>query len=205
MLYRKLDLFPTSILTINMEDEITEEDRKEMILDADKIIDRGIIETNPSAPKYQTPPIIFSNSSLEVWKKLERSFLSCCHFYLQTVEGFCHHQNIHRITHTRAWVYKSNNVSVEPDKSVFFSPWHTHSPAFLCGIFYLSVPDNEKNNLSTGFRDPRGLAIGSPLDVNVHANINCWNIFPGWLPHRANVIDSPDWRYTVAADAFITI
>tara|TARA_R110002153_G_scaffold98235_1_gene233260 strand:- start:195 stop:632 length:438 start_codon:yes stop_codon:yes gene_type:complete len=119
-----------------------------------------------------------------------------CKEYETTVRTITSAQDMIEPLGASAWFVKQNNTINENN----INPYHDHSPAYLSGIFYLRVPEGEGGG--TEFIDPR---------TNQHKNISRrflapkhlnWLIFPSWLSHRTEWLDSDDSRYVIAANVY---
>lgn len=198
MKYQKIEIFPTRMLKVDVRDELTLDDRNLMVKLVDILYDQDQWDKNPLSPRFQTHAILFQESAPEVWQKLKKSFLEACEIYIKSVENFFEKPEQIKLLYSRAWCYKSNIDTVNKGNL----PWHVHRSSFLSGIYYLQAPEDEANKMSTEFSDPLGLSMGHTRDVSLLNEIGCWTIFPGWLPHRAQQVETKEYRYTIAADCY---
>jgi len=203
MKHAKIDLFPTSIIKIDLSDYFTSQDQGEMIKDIDYLINSGMYENTGNHPLYQTKIILFNNDRPKVWTKLKESFYNACYFYLEQVPEFCSKHDLSTINpiDSHAWAYKSWHSLNKKQNN---NPIHTHSPAFLSGVFYLDLPISDYKK-GTEFFDPRGSLYMTDKSYQIEPSLFSWIIFPAWIPHRACLIDSEKPRYTIAANMFISI
>jgi hypothetical protein len=77
------------------------------------------------------------------------------------------------------------------------NPWHHHNPAFLSGVYYLKIPGDGTVG-GTEFHDPRTAPALGTRNQSVEPVENSWVIFPGWLQHRSNYVDTEEPRYVIA-------
>lgn len=201
--YFKTDLFPTSMIKIDLSDHFTSQDQDEMIKDIDHLIDTGLYENNGCHPLYQTKIILFNDDRPKVWKKLKNSFYNACYLYLENVPEFCSKHILPTINpiDSHAWAYKSWHSLNQKQNN---NPVHTHSPAFLSGVFYLNLPISDYKK-GTEFFDPRSSTLATTASYVMEPSLFSWLIFPGWLPHRACLMNSEEPRYTIAANMYISI
>ena len=75
MKYKKIEIFPTSILLVHVGDEITDEDRNNMIKSVDELYDRDLWDKDSQKPRFQTFAILFKDSAPPVWQKLKKPFI----------------------------------------------------------------------------------------------------------------------------------
>lgn len=200
MKYKKIEIFPTSILLVHVGDEITQEDRELMVRSVDELYEKDLWDKDTSKPRFQTFAVLFKDSAPPVWHKLRQTFIEACNLYIKTVEDVVPNKDNLKIDHVRAWCYKSSRETIPDDRN----PMHSHRPSFLSGVFYLKIPDGE-HTVGTEFGDPLGISFGKTRDVIVTNSEFCWTIFPGHLPHRACQIDTIESRYVIAADCFVSL
>jgi hypothetical protein len=200
MKIQNIELFPTHLLRVDVSDFISDEDRTQMMMVVDELIDAGQIQPCPPAPLYQTNPILFRDDSHEVFRKLRESFINACFLYVQNVNDFSPNQSAIEPAGVGAWAYKGwkeLNSSQE-------NPWHNHNPSYLSGVYYLKVPgDGTKGG--TEFHDPRTVHSQGTRHQEVLPIENSWTIFPGWLYHKTSFIDSSDSRYVIAANLYVRV
>jgi hypothetical protein len=199
MRYQSVEVFPTTILKVDVENAITAEDREMMVRSVDQLYDRGDWDKDPLKPQYQTHPILFSDQAPPIWHKLRQTFIDACYLYLKAVEDVHQFQANINILQVRAWCYKSDRETKQQRNN----PMHTHRPSYLSGVYYLKLPNDSEDTVGTEFGDIKGITLGASRDVIVTNDLNCWSIFPGGMPHRAVQIDSDLPRYVIAADAFV--
>jgi hypothetical protein len=200
MKFQKLELFPTSLVRVDVSDSITNEDHEDMMNYTDELIDRGEVQPCPPAPLYQTNPIVFRDDSDAAFLKLRSTFLDACGVYLSCVPDFTPNQQALEPAGTGAWVYKGWSDLNETQTN----PWHHHNPAFLSGVYYLKVPGDHESG-GTEFHDPRIAEGHSTRHQAVNPIEKTWLIFPGWLPHKTNYAESNNPRYVVAANLYVRV
>ena len=119
---------------------------------------------------------------------------------MKATPDFTGQQNNLAFTHSGAWCYKgwrslNNNQS---------NPWHHHNPAFLSGVYYLKVPGDGSSG-GTEFHDPRTApALGTRFQ-SIAPQEYTWAIFPGWLSHKSNFVDTDEARYVIAANMYVKV
>jgi len=193
------DAFPTSIIEFDYSNVFTSEDQELMTKDIDFLIDNGEYQTQEGSPLYQTKTCLFYDDRQEIWLKLKETFLVSCKNYLMMVENFSKQQEALVPIHTLAWGYKSWKSCNEKVKNP--RPEHNHNPAYLAGVFYLKIPKSDCAR-GTEFIDPRDAFSSSQRNVYTDPVEFSWCIFPGWLTHKACLIDTEEPRYTVAANVY---
>jgi len=200
--YCKTDLFPTSVVKVDLSEHFTLQDQQEMIRDIDHLIDIGMFENTGNHPLYQTKIVLFNEDRPKVWKKLKDSFYNACYFYLKQTPEYCDKHTLETLNpiDSHAWAFKSWHSLNQKQNN---NPVHTHSPAYLSGVFYLKIPDNYKKG--TEFFDPKSSILKTNGSYVIEPDLFSWIIFPGWLPHRSCLIDSEDPRYTIAANMYISV
>jgi len=200
MEYQTHDLFPTSVVRVNCSSLLTNEDRQMMMQSVDQLIEMGLYTQNELTPKYQTHVILFQDDAPEIWKQLRTSFYGACKTYLEVVKDFTGNQDALEFTGSGAWCYKGWKSL----NAVETNPYHHHNPAFLSGVYYLRVPGDGTTG-GTEFHDPRTApAIGTRNKILTPIE-NSWVIFPGWLQHRSNFVETEEPRYVIAANAYVKV
>lgn len=198
-----LTAFPTSLVVVDTGQDMSEDHRSAMMADIDDMIQhKKYLQINQYTPRWQSLPVLFDIATTpgQHWQSLCRSFMQACKTYLDQVENFCNNQSALVPTSARAWFYKTDRQLNHIEKN----PWHTHTPGFLSGVFYLRVP----GDLSTGgteFMDPRGPLAHGSRDIEVTPYDLSWVIFPSWLQHRSVRIDTDESRYVIAADLYVAV
>jgi hypothetical protein len=202
MRYKIEDLFPTYILTLDLTDQISEDDISGMTGYIDGMIsDNKNLLTNELAPKYQSDSTLFREGQPDIFsKKLKNFFLEGCALYLKNVQNYVNRQDSIAITHVNSWFYCS-----WPEIHNNFNPWHDHNPAFLSGIFYIR---NKGNPVSTGteFCDPRKPWSQQPVMQSTLGVEKHFVIFPGWLCHRPmHDPSNEERRYVLACNSYAAV
>lgn len=201
MKFQKHDIFPTSIVKVDVSDKLSDQDHQNMMKQTDLMIENGQIQPCPPAPLYQTNATVFNDDSSESFLKLRQTFIDACGCYLSSVSDFCPNQNALEPTGTGAWVYKGWKNLNETQSN----PWHNHNPAFLSGVYYLKVP-GDLNSGGTEFHDPKHPQSHNTRNIQIAPTEKSWIIFPGWLMHKTNYVEtSEDTRYVVAANLFVRV
>lgn len=197
----KTEAFPTVLARFDTSSVITLEDRQSMISDIDHVIEHrlDLLDTGQSTPQYQSKTMLFTEefTSRPHWQKLADTWVDCCGIYMNQIPNLISKVEELYPTHIRAWFYRSDK-SVQPIK-----PWHSHTPGFLSGVFYLRIPGDNSKQGGTEFEDPRTGEARGPRDIMMLPLENSWLIFPSWLRHRADPSLTSDRRYTVAADMYV--
>lgn len=199
-----IQLYPTHIVRTDCSDFFTSEDHELMKESTDLLIENGRYTDNDLTPKYQTETILFLDDAPDIWKKLRESFYKACHNYLSTVTNFCPNQKNLKFSGCNAWVYKGWKGLNQYEKN----PWHHHNPAFLSGVYYIQIPPDASGDKSSGgteFTDPRCPEGQVMQNQMVAPQEYTWVIFPGWLTHRSNLVNSDIPRYVIAANMFVMI
>lgn len=200
MQYQTHELFPTNVVRVNCEGLITKEDQEMMIQSVDQLIEMGLYTDNEFTPKYQTQVVLFQEDAPPMWQKLKTSFYGACKTYLEVVKDFTGNQHALEFTGAGAWAYKGWK-SLNKIES---NPWHHHNPAFLSGVYYLKVPGDGTTG-GTEFHDPRTAPALGTRQQSVEPIENSWIIFPGWLQHRSNYVDTENPRYVIAANIYTRV
>tara|TARA_B100000085_G_scaffold50919_1_gene44193 strand:- start:1000 stop:1614 length:615 start_codon:yes stop_codon:yes gene_type:complete len=193
-------LFPTNLVRTDFKGFITPQDHQEMMDSVDMLIENGVYTDNDLTPKYQTSVVLFQDNAPPIWQKLKSTFYQACENYLKATPDFTGQQDSLAFTHSGAWCYKgwrslNNNQS---------NPWHHHNPAFLSGVYYLKVPGDGSSG-GTEFHDPRTApALGGRFQ-SIPPQEYTWAIFPGWLSHKSNFVDTDEARYVIAANMYVKV
>ncbi len=196
-----LQLYPTSIIQCDWSTYFSSLDIKDMIQDIDKIIDEKILmQYSEQTPRHQSKPILFKEDRPIVWQKLKHTFLISCRKYLDLVDDFTQNKNSLDFIGERAWFYKG---WLSSDKTQT-NPWHNHTPSFLSGVFYLSIPNNS-TDCGTEFADPRYNEFRNTRNQSTASFALTWAIFPGWLNHKSVQCNSEIPRYVIAADSYVKV
>jgi hypothetical protein len=201
--YTLNDLFPTKILTVDLNDFFSSDETNQMTNYIDKIIkEKDKLQINDLTPRYQSIPFLFHDSTPYLFStKLKNLFLNSCEIYVSTTDNFCKNQKHLIFTHATSWFY-CGWPELNKTQS---NPWHNHSPAFLSTVFYLKNTGNPSTT-GTEFHDPRG-----PW---THTSQMCYTpgvqghmvVFPGWLYHKAMNDDSnKEKRYVIASDIYAAV
>ena len=194
------ELFPTHIVRTDTSGFITPEDQQMMMMSVDQLIELGMYAQGDLIPKYQTHVMLFQDDAPPIWHKLKKTFHDACETYLKTIPDFCRNQDCVEFTALGAWAYKGwKSINAKEG-----NPWHHHNPAFLSGVYYLKVPDNEPA-YGTEFHDPRTAEAHGTRFQSVPAKEFSWIIFPGWLSHKSIQADSEEPRYVIAANMYVKI
>ena len=208
MQYKKIDLFPTTVLVVK-DDIFNKNEISSMIDDINYIIDQGTyVQVNELTPREQSRPILWRkeipwyNGEYNLcWDKLLTSFQSACSLYLQQVEYFVKQPESVFFTHARAWFYKGwHDLNIHES-----NPVHDHAFALLTGVYYLQIPGTDPNISGTEVFDPRYENAESSRSYAVPGEQGTWSIFPGWMKHRSMRTESNDPRYVIACDAFAAV
>jgi hypothetical protein len=194
------ELFPTCIVRTDTSGVITKEDQQMMMMSVDQLIEMGMYAKDDLIPKYQTHVMLFEDNAPPIWHKLKQTFKEACELYLQAVPNFCRNQDCLEFTAFGAWAYKGWK-SVNDKEG---NPWHHHNPAFLSGVYYLKIPDNEPA-YGTEFHDPRTAEAHGTRFQSVSAQEFSWIIFPGWLSHKSIQANSEEPRYVIASNAYVKV
>jgi len=195
----KSEIFPTTIVSVDVSDFITKQDQQDLIREIDAMCQKPeLLHLNDLAPLVQSKPFVFGHDQSAVWLKLRRSFQMACEAYVKNTAQFVTNQEELFFTTCRAWFYKSNS----DDQKKSGQPWHNHNPSFLSGAFYLKIP-SDAEPAGTEFLDPRHPSAHRNKTYEIVPLELTWTIFPGWLNHRAGVITSKDYRYVIAADSYV--
>lgn len=202
MRYQELNLFPTTLLRVDVSDKISSEDMVKLVSEIDRYCeDPQYLFQEEGIPNYQSKAFLFDDDNMSfVCKKLKQTFLTSCELYLKKVPHLCDRQDKVMPLHTRAWFFKSWK-SMDSVKDVL----HSHSPAFLSGIFYIKIPTSSETDGGTLFVDPRNGESKFGRKSHVSAIEGSWIIFPGWLQHMSKRCDSDSPRYVIAADLFVKV
>lgn len=198
-------IFPTTILSVpNENDFFTEEERKKMVEWIDHLsTNPDVVYTNEYSPKIMSRSILFKAGTDPVFEKLKYSFSRACKEYLTAVKLSANQECVQFVT-AEAWFLKSEEQHMNAKEHIV-SAWHEHNPAYLSGVFYLSVPGDLEES-GTEFHDPRmAPAVSKNNHVAVPAIDLGWNIYPGWLQHRPTRVVGNKPRYTIAADLFVVV
>ena len=196
-----LQLYPTNIIQCDWSTYFSSSDVEVMIKDVDKIIDQKILmQYDERTPKHQSKPILFKEDRPAVWQKLKHTFLTSCKKYIDLIEDFTHNKDMLEFTGQRAWFYKGWS-SLDKTQT---NPWHNHTPSFLSGVFYLSIPNNS-TDLGTEFADPRYNEFRNIRNQSSASFPLTWAIFPGWLNHKSVQSNLEIPRYVIAADSYIKV
>ena len=199
--FQILQLYPTSIIQCDWSTYFSSSDVEDMIQDVDKIIDQKILmQYDEQSPKHQSKPILFKEDRPEVCQKLKYTFLNSCKKYMNLVEDFTHNKDNLQFTGERAWFYKGWS-SLDNTQS---NPWHNHTPSFLSGVFYLSIPNN-LTDFGTEFADPRYNEFRNIRTQSIKSFPLTWAIFPGWLNHKSVQCNLEIPRYVIAADSYVKV
>ena len=194
------ELFPTSVVRVDCSDVITSEDQQMLMASVDQLIEMGQYTDNELTPKYQTKLLLFRDDAPPIWQKLRQTFYQSCETYLRAVDGFTFNQEAIHLNGAAAWCYKGWKSLNEVESN----PWHHHNPAFLSGVFYLKVPGDWTTG-GTEFHDPRtSPAHGTRMQCVAPQEFS-WVIFPGWLGHRSNYVNSEEPRYVIAANVYARV
>jgi hypothetical protein len=202
MRFNKVEIFPTTIMTVDVSDFITKSDQFELIEEIDKFIEDDIlIDTGELTPKYQSLTYMFKEERSAVWKKLQKSFYAAVTQYFQNVENLVKHPKDIVFHSSNAWFYRGSHETQETSGN----PWHNHTPSFLSGVFYLKLPTDVKP-IGTEFLDPRHPSASVNRTYIVEPYELAWCVFPGWLHHKPGTIpkECQENRYIVAADCFVS-
>jgi hypothetical protein len=197
-----IEVFPTIIKRYDVSHIFNDADVQVMISDIDFIHNDcpELMVDAELCPKHQCKPILFDKRLPFVqqphWQKLSMSFVQCINDYNQTVTNMIHNQELLTLFGTRAWFYKNRQES-----NLVAQQRHNHTPSYLSGVFYLRIP-GDLNTGGTCFYDPRG-SNASKTHFVVPPILLTWIIFPGWLEHAPERINSNEWRYTIAADSYV--
>jgi hypothetical protein len=201
----KVELFPTTLLRVDVQSFFSEEDIILMKSEIESIIEEKTnMQINDETPNWQSLPILFNEKkvkNIEVWNKLRYTFHQSVMTYLSNAEEFIKNQNSINIISSRAWFYRSSTKSLNHQASPN-NPTHNHNPSFLSGVFYLDVPE-DCNGGGTIFCDTRQLPSLREFHLNP-VNLS-WVIFPGWMNHRTGEFDTEGVRYVIAADSYVEI
>jgi len=203
--YKKIDLFPTSLMMTDWKTEFTISEIQSLIEEIEYVIDHKPewLEDSDRAVQLQSKSILFDRSKMNnpVWEKIAESFVKSCSCYTNEVQYFVDDKNV-TINYIRAWFYKSNKeISLNKKNG-----WHNHYPAYLSGIFYLQVPESCRTDTGgTTFSDPRGSGMRINRDFTIEPEPLTWIIFPSALEHKAGRSLLDEDRYVIAADAFVYV
>lgn len=206
--YKKIDLFPTSILVVK-DDLLDQHDTETMKRDIDYVIDQGTyMQRDDLTPREQCRPVLwrkdvpwYNEQYNPCWDKLLQSFQSACSLYLQQVEYFVKKPDSVFFTHARAWFYKGWKDLNNQESN----PVHDHAFALLTGVYYLHIPGQNPAASGTEVFDPRYENAECSRSFAVPGQQGTWSIFPGWLKHRSMRTETNEPRYVVACDAFAAI
>lgn len=171
---------------------IDEQSRQRVCAVAKQGIDAGKFKTG--RPKYQTD-WNFLEELTEDFINLKMSFIwSVCAFLSREVQ----------IKKIESWCYISNK-EVKEDRN---NLWHRHNYSTISGIYYLHLPDDEKDLEKSGTE----IAVGginktkkgiTPIDSYfIPFKTGQWIIYPSSLYHRPGIIESSDNRFVIAADMY---
>lgn len=201
MRVQEFKLFPTTVLKFDVSDLFSKEEIYHFITDVDKIcqIDE-LMQLGELTPRYQSYPILFKENTPAHWQKLKQSFLTCCEYYVKTVDHFTKNKEAIKFTDARAWFYKGWK-SLNATQA---NPWHNHNPSFLSGVYYLKLPEENKGS-GTEFSDPRIPEAHISYNQAVEGTQHTWVIFPGWMSHKSGSCDTEDPRITIAADSYVKV
>jgi hypothetical protein len=195
----KIEIFPTSVMVVDQSAVITTEMKAAMIRDIDRMVEETTyLQNDDRTPDWQCKPVLWNEqiTTGSHWQMLKQTFMDACLIYNEQVENYVKNQSQLLPTHARAWFYKSyRKINVKEN------PWHNHAPSYLTGVFYLQIPGDGTQG-GTELTDPRGV-IGTVRDVVLEPRSLTWVIFPGWLYHRAQRLDTDEPRYTIAADLYV--
>ena len=164
---------------------ISDDSRKRMVTDIDKMIDNGQYWKN--SPPYQTDVNVFGIPTTD-WINLKMSFIWSAFAYMQQER---------QIKTVKSWAYKTN-LDTQENRDIY---WHQHTREnnlVLSGVYYLQMPEGTNLSMSGTEFAPNGVEAGNYIQES--AKVGEWIIFPGKTWHRPGVLESNDWRYIVAAD-----
>ena len=173
------DLFPTSVITLDGSEHITQSD-----------VDQMISSIN------NTEVNLFADSYPNVFQKLQSSFHEACNIYLMEVEDFIHDAQAISITGSRAI---GSVIDSTHDSNI---EWHNLSPALLCGIFYLKLVDCTSDG-GTILNDMRHHAAASSTPSAIHPHERSWLIFPANMPHQDQIPSGTGIKYIIKAECFV--
>lgn len=193
-------LFPTNIVRTDFRGFITPEDHSTMMQSVDMLIENGVYTDNELTPKYQTSVILFHDDAPPIWQKLKQTFYQACQNYLQATPGFTGNQDALEFTGAGAWCYKGWK-SLNATET---NPWHHHNPSFLSGVYYLKVPGDWSVG-GTEFHDPRTAPAHGTQNQCIAPQEYTWIIFPGWLSHKSNYVNTEEPRYVIAANMYVKV
>lgn len=194
------ELFPTRVVRTDTSGLITKEDQEMMMRSVDQLIEMGQYTDNELTPKYQTKLLLFRDDAPLIWKKLRQTFYEACELYLQAVPSFTFNQDAIELNGAAAWCYKGWKSLNERETN----PFHHHNPAFLSGVYYLKVPGDWATG-GTEFYDPRTAPAHGTQMQCVAPQEFTWVIFPGWLGHRSNFVNTEEPRYVIAANVYARV
>ena len=169
----------------NWNNLITDDSRKRMVTDIDKMIDNGQYWKN--SPPYQTDVNVFGIPTAD-WINLKMSFIWSAFAYMQQER---------QIKTVKSWAYKTN-LDTQENRDIY---WHQHireNNLVLSGVYYLQMPEGTDLSISGTEFAPSGVEAGNYIQES--AKVGEWIIFPGKTWHRPGVLESNEWRYIVAAD-----
>ena len=166
---------------------INHDARERMVLDVDKLIERGQFWEN--SPKFQTNVNIFGLQSQD-WVNLKMSFIWSCFAYLEKEV---------QIKNIQSWSYRTSLKHPE-DRDIL---WHNHDhnpeTKTVSGVYYLHLPMDAKDLRTAGTElAPEGPDKEGKYFVDWRTGH--WMIYPGRIWHRPGILQSHDDRFIVAAD-----
>jgi len=164
---------------------ISNDSRKRMVTDIDKLIDNGQYWKN--SPPYQTDVNVFGIPTTD-WINLKMSFIWSAFAYMQQER---------QIKTVKSWGYKTN-ANTQEDRNTY---WHQHirqDSLVLSGVYYLHIPKD--TNLETSGTEFAPKGPENDGHFFAPAKLGEWIIFPGKSWHRPGILEKKEWRYIVAAD-----
>lgn len=185
---KEFNLFPSSVMQIDVSDVVSDSDKNEIILTIDDLIANYPASlSDDSSIKIQSKTFLFDDQSPHVFQKLKKTFLKACEIYLKDK------LNYYQYASTRAWFFKSDKTLNQPIS------WHDHHPALLSGVFYV-----KSQGIGTMFDNPNSTALDKSPAIIEPSDLS-WIIFPSTLKHSHSQLDNTDSRYVIAADYFVLV
>ena len=132
----------------NWNNLITDDSRKRMVTDIDKMIDNGQYWKN--SPPYQTDVNVFGIPTAD-WINLKMSFIWSAFAYMQQER---------QIKTVKSWAYKTN-LDTQENRDIY---WHQHireNNLVLSGVYYLQMPKGTDLSLSGTEFAPNGVEAGN--------------------------------------------
>lgn len=196
MNFEKVSILPTTILKVSTKDIFNQQDLDQMAKVIDEDIENRTDKTNNKKP-YQTLTDFFNDGKPIFLQKLKKTFIDSCNLYIKEITSYNSYHNHIKINRVRAWGFRTNNSFLKYPQKLLM---HSHTPAFLSGIFYVKLSNEHK--FITDFSSALSVAMNFDDVEGVENSVAHWSIFPGHLIHAPRIVNSPEYRYVIGADAY---